>query len=416
MTVKHWLRSALAVALAAACLLLGACSTPAVALEVGGETYTMGDYLAYVYNTVSSDPNLQLYMYYYGSESLGMKLPYGEGKDAEQITIEEYIRLTARDTIYRQEAVEDLMAKYNVKWDDELLKEANEALKEVENDACVQLGFTKARYEAMYKAVMLNESSLFTGLYDKGGLREVSDADERKFFDENYLSYFLFEVSLVNKDNTAKSDADIAKIQAQFDKYVKDFNAGKKTIEDFQNLNRQYEKDAAAAEVTDKEDEKDKKTTTTTATTTTTTATATTTTTTTTTGSGAQIVEGEEVTTLTRQDIVKVADGVDEELVKAVTAIPEGEAAVKTYKKNGTTNTMAVIFRLDPEAQRGKKDGKDIDFYADSHDQTLQHMKYEEFDAEVQKQMDELAKDAVVNQKALKAADIKEMMAYLGVE
>ncbi len=410
MTVKHWLHSALAVVLAAACLLLGACSTPAVALEVGGETYAMGDYLAYVYNTISSDTNLQMYMYYYGSESLDMKLPYGEGDDAEQITIDEYIRLTARDTIYRQEAAEDLMAKYEIKWDDELLKEANEALKTVENDACVQLGFTKARYEAMYKAVMLNESSLFTGLYDKGGLREVSDADERKFFDENYLSYFLFEVSLVNEDNSAKSDADIAKIQAQFDKYVKDFNAGKKTIEDFQELNRQYEKDAAAAEVTDKEDDKDTKTTTTTA------ATTTTTTTTTTGSGGAQIVEGEEVTTLTRQDIVKVADGVDEELVKAVTAVPEGEAAVKTYKKNGTTNTMAVIFRLDPEAQRGKKDGKDVDFYADSHDQTLQHMKYKEFDAEVQKQMDELAKDAVVNQKALKAADLKEMMAYLGVE
>ena len=96
----------------------------------------------------------------------------------------------------------------------------------------------------------------------------------------------------------------------------------------------------------------------------------------------------------------------DEELIKAIQSLKEGEAGIKTYKANGTTKKAALILRMDPEAEREK----DVDFYKDSHQQTLQFMKYKEFDEEVKKAADELLKVAVFNNRAIKAGDPAQMV------
>lgn len=383
MTVKRTLRSLLALLLAAACLFAcAACSTPKVAMKVGGKVYEMGDYLAYALGTAMSDSNAYIYLSYYGEDALSMDFVYGEGDDEQDVTMEEYLILTTRDMMVRQKALEDLLDENGLKWDEELEKAADEDLKDLETDAYLSRGFTNERYIAMYKAFQLNESSLFDGLYNKGGLREVAEEEIRKYFDENYLSYYLFEVSLVDDEKAALSDEIIADYQTHFNDYLAAFNKTEKTADDFQVIYRQFLADTA------EEEDESADTADVTADT-----------------STDSSEEAEEETT-SRVDVVKEADGVDEDLVEAVEEIEEGAAKVVTYKKNGTTNTMALIFRMDPEAGRDK----DVDYYEDSRDQTLQYMKYDEFDAEVSERADELMKTAEINNKALHAIDYIELI------
>ncbi len=381
MTLKRVMRTALALLLAVGCLLCVACSTPAVAMEVGGKVYEMGDYLAYAFGTATADYNSYIYLSYYGEEALSMDFTYGEGDDQQDVSLKEYLILTTRDMMIRQKALEDMLAENKIEWDKELLEAAEKDLKELKADSFIDRGFTNERYINMYKAFQLNESSLFDGLYNKGGVREVAETEIRKFFDENYLSYYMFEVSLVDDKKAALKDEIIQDYQERFDAYLETFNKSEKKIEDFQKIYRQFLADTAEEEEEDKTEdakEEDKK---------------------------------EEEQNAERQDVVKVADGVDEELVKAVEKITEGEAKVVTYKKGGTTNTLALIFRMDPEAERGQdKDKKDIDYYEETRDQSLQHMKYEEFDKEVTKRMETLKKDAVINERALKAVDFIDLL------
>ncbi len=387
MSLKRWLRCAVAMVLIIASLLFSACSTPTVAMEVGGKVYEMGDYLAYAYGTAYADYNSYFYLSYYGKEALSMDFVYGEGDEEEDVTMEEYLILTTRDMMVRQKALEDMMAEYKLEWDKDELKTVEKELDKLTTDQFLPIGFTNERYIKMYKAMQLNESTVFDGLYNKGGLREVAEEDMRKYFEDNYLSYFIFEVSLVDKDNKDLSKDIIADYQEHFDGYLKTFNGTKKTIEDFQKVYREFLADTAEDEKKDEDSASaDTKATTDTG--------------------DAKDEDKEEEKSLERQDIVKEADGVDEDLVKAVSNIPEGSAEVVTYKQGGTKKTMALIFRLDPEAQRDK----DEDFFEDSRDQTLQYMKYDEFEEELNDKMDDLLETATINKRALNAVDFLELL------
>ena len=159
---------------------------------------------------------------------------------------------------------------------------------------------------------------------------------------------------------------------------MKEFNKSKKTPADFQEIYKKFKADTAETTPTDEKDTKaDDKTTPT--------------------------DEKAE-----RQELVKEQDGADEELIKAIENIPEGSAEVVKYKKGGSTNTLAFIFRLDPEAERGEKEN----FFEDNRDQTLQYMKYDEFEEEVEKQVKKELEKADINEKALKAVDFMELLGF----
>lgn len=383
MTLKRVLRSVLALVLVLSCLLFAGCSTPKVAMEVGGKVYEMGDYLAYAYGTAMSDYNAYIYLSYMGEKALDYDFVYGEGDEEQDVKLDEYLILTTRDMMIRQKALEDMLVENGLEWDKELEAAAEKDLSVLTADQFLSIGFTNQRYIDMHKALNLNEASLFDGLYNKGGKREVAEEDIRKYFDDNYLSYYMFEISLVDDESAALSDEIIADYQAHFNEYLDAFNKSDKTVEDFQKIYRQFLADTAEEEETTDE----------------------------TTDSDSTTAEEEEPETTTRRDIVKEADGVDEELVKAIEGIAEGEAKVVTYKQGGTTNTLALIYRMDPEADRGQdEDGNDVDYYEENRDQTLQHMKYDEFDAEVEERMDQLMEDAVINNKALYSVDFVELL------
>ncbi len=435
MTLKRVLRPVLALVLALSCLLCAACSTPRVAMTVGDKDYEMGDYLAYLYLTVYSNYYYQYYAQYQGLDSTG----WNYGDSTQSITLSEYIQYATQDSIFYQRALELMMKEEGIEWDAEELATVEQQLKSASltQDQFIDYGFTNDRYINAYKALSLNEMSLFNGRYNKGGTQEVPEEDIRTYFDENYLSYFIIEESLVDSSGNDLSDEKIDGFKSIMGKVVDAFNAysdEEKTIENFQVLYRQY--------LTDKEELEEKlesdsdssqtttdssttgSTTTTAATTTTTVATTTTTTaatTTTATGTGTTTTttgtsdttddtddDAEEEKTLDRTDAV--IENVDEELVKAIQGIEEGAIDLVTYKKSGTTETLAVIFRLDPEAQRGKDDdGNDVDYYEDSRDQTLQLLKYDAFTEEVEARVKVLRKSAVLNDRAFKSVEMEKL-------
>ncbi len=415
---------ALASLLLVTCLLMGGCSTPEIALEYGDEQYTMGDYLAYIYSVMYSDQNVSYYTYYLGQDALKEKIEYQE----EEVTLKEYILRSAQDSILREIATSTLLKEHELSWDAARLKEIEKELADLEPDAFLPLGFSNQRYIDLYKSLNLNEYSLFFGLYGKGGKREVAEADIRKHFDENFTSFKIVELSLVNKDESEKSEAEVKKIEARLQKYLDAFNATGKTGADF---------DKAVYTAFKKDEEATKATTTTTKATTTatgatTTVAATTTTvasttvntsasgTTTTTTAGSTDDKKEETTekveTAERNDLFK-DEFSDEELYKAVKEVEIGSAAIKTYKKNGSTKTMALIFRMDPEAERDTKDDKGnvtkVDYYKENQELVLENLKFEEYNKEIEDKMKEIEKDVIRNERALKAPDLKEMIAYM---
>ena len=372
MNMKRILCTVLALTLAAGCLLLGGCSTPSVAMQVENKVYEMGDYLAYMYGTMYTDSTAYMYLYYYGEDALSQKVTYGE--DSKEVTLSEYIVNTTQDNMIRQKAIEDLMATYNISWDADELKTVEEEIKKLKADQFLPFGFNNERYIKMYKAMSLNELSLFNGLYDDGGKREISDADERKWFDDHYYSYKIIEISLM-KDSKELSADEIAKIKAQLEGYLDLYNKNGQNGDAFDVAYRQYLDDTA-----EKTDDKEKTT-----------------------------EEEKEPETAERIDVVD--EDMDENLLKVMKELKEGEIGIKTYQQGGTNKTMALILRMDPEAERGKdKDGKEIDFYVESHSQTLQYMKYDELKKEIDEKVKALKSKVTLNDRAIKAADPKELI------
>ncbi len=409
----------LAATLLITCLLMGGCSTPEYAMEANGKHYTMGDYLAYVYSIMTTDSYANTYLYYMGEEAFDMKVTYNE----KEVELDNYILQKAQDTMIRQAVIEEMLKEHNLKWDEEDLKELEESFEDLSTDAFIQLGFNNQRYMDMAKAVSLNEAALFFGLYGKDGEREVKETDIRKYFDDNYLSYKSIEISLVNSDKSEKKDTEVDAIKARLQKYLDAFNAAEKQD------SAAFEKHVYAPYLADEEAAKKTTTTkvgattttgtgttTTVATTTTPTTTTTTTTGTTTTGIGTTTTASTTTTTTqtaARNDAFK-EDIADEDFLKAVEAVEEGTAAIQIYKKNGETKTMALIFRMDPESERTEtdEDGKTVeveDYYGDMHDTVLEHMKYDEYNEEVEKRIKELGDKVIRYDRALKAPKLKEM-------
>ncbi len=393
MKLKRFLCIALATILTISCLLFGGCSTPKYALEADGVKFEMGDYLSYLYAVLTTDSNVSLYCYYFGTEALGKTASYND----ENVTIEEYIKLSAQDSMIRQVALQNMLNEYGLKWDQDDLDDIEEQLEDLETDAFIALGFNNDRYIKTCKWLDLNESSLFFGLYGKGGQKEVAKDDIQKYFDDNYLSYKMIEVSLVDSNSKELSADEQTAIQTQLQKYLDAFNKGEKTGDGFdKNVYAPYLADEEAKE----EEESDDSSTTADSSTTTT----------------DEEDEEEETPTATRNDKFK-EDFTDEDLLKAIESIPEGTAEIKTYQKNGTTKTMALIFRMDPEAERNTtdKDGniQVVDYVGDLNDTILQYMKFDEFNTEVEKEIDAIADSVVYHKNALNAADIKEMVYLL---
>ena len=391
--LKKAVGAVLAAAVLGITLLFGGCSTPETAMVVDGRAYSTGEYLAYLYNVYySMSQQIQMYAMY-GIDPWAQEMTYGEGDDAVTLSTAEYIKRMAQDTIIRQKALENMMAEKGIEWDEDRLNELNESLEDLQGNAFIDLGFSNENYIKMLKATTLNEYSLFYGLYDNGGERAMSEEDIRAYFEENFLSFKIIEISLVDDNNEPLSDEEADKIRERINQYKEDFEKTDMTSEDFDKIIEQYEADEEAAD--EEEDDTDTDTdTTTSANTETTTAGTTDGSTTVETGSttdggdenSTDSEDEEEETDPNRIDIdANVYE--DQDLCNAVKKVEIGTAGIQEYKKNGSYDTIALIYRMDPEADRGE----DVNYYEESRENIIYGAHYEEFSDEVDEYIATLA-------------------------
>ncbi len=347
----------LALAVAAVMLFsFAACgSTPKIAMTVDGKDYPTGEYLAYMLETFQ-----QVYinqgLYYYAQQNVDVWAQEYTYED-QKVTLDEYIKKMTVDTIIRQKTLENMMEKAGVKPTEESTKNVEEMLKEVSESALLSYGVNMASYTAMCEAYYRNEISLFLSRYDKDGTTPVPEADIRKYFDENYLSYKMISVPMMTADNKEMSKDEQKKVTDNLEKYLKMYNDGT----DFNKVIAQYNYDTSTKSDKKLETLTDKD---------------------------------------TRQDLEATATE-DTQLVDALKGIKEGEAKLVTYKAGGTTLTAAVILRLDPEKGEGYENA-----FAESRQNILLGIKFEEFDKEVDAEAKKLT--YTVNERAYKMCNPKE--------
>lgn len=413
-------------------LLMAGCSTPKVAMTVDGKDYTTGEYLAYLYNSFYQVYYGQYLSYYAQSYDVWEQTyPYGEGDDAEELKLSDYISRLAQDTIKRQVAIINRLKEYDLDLTEEQRKELDEALSSLKNDQFIQLGFSNDSYKKMYQEYNYNEKALFYGLYDVGGKSKDAMTDEeiRTYFDENFLSYKIIEKSLVDSSSKKEmSEEEQKAIKDQLNKYLELY----KENGDFDKVIEQQKADDEAASTTTTTGTGTTTTTASGVNTTTTTAaggttststtavdsttstsgttTGTTTTTTAASGDGSSTTttEGTEGTTTTTADAnrkdIDANTYDDEDFTDAIKSLEFNEAKVVTYKKGGETLTAALILRLDPEADRGEG----VDYFADSHEQVVYGAKFEEYDKELKDYIKTLKVE--INDRAVKACDPKKFL------
>ncbi len=417
--LKRTATALLALVLLCSALLMTGCSTPKVAMTVDGEEYTTGQYLAYLYNTfynvymstsVSSTP-----LYYYELYSTDTDVwagPYTY--EGQSYDLAGYISALAQDSVVRQVAVKRMMAEHGITLQanrPEQYKALQDELTAMKKDTFIELGFNNESYAKMLEECRYNESALFYGLYGKGGKREVAETELRTYFDENYLSYMIVSTVLQDKDGKDLTDEKKAEVKKQFESYLALYEKDK----DFDAVIHKFEADEKA-----KTETQSSTTTTTTggttatgATTTTTTTAATTTTTgatttadgtTTTTAQGnAGEDETEEEEHNHRVDVDSAAEGNDA-LEKLIKEMAFDEIKILEYKDDSDAPTMALVLKMDPEADRGEdEDGNPVNYYEDVKETIIYTKKHEEFNKEVTERMATLKVD--INKKAVDACD-----------
>ena len=314
--------------------------TPAVAGTVGGREISTGEYLAYLYNTFyEMYYNQGLYYYeYYGMDPWTQEFPVSEEEDAEKLKLAEYIKWQAQDSIVRQEVLAAMLKENGLSWLEEDEKKINDELKELKEGAYLAAGFSNENFIKSYKALYLNERSLFFGLYGEGGKRAVSKADQKKYFEENYLSYKMISIALTDSDGKELDEKGKKEITDKLNGYLEIYNKDK----NFEAAVDAYNKDNA---------EKDEKV-------------------------EASKDEDNRINTDAK------ASEMDEDLEEAIRSVEVGTAKIVTYSAGGKTPTAALILRLDIN------DPKDL--FTDEQENILSALKYDEFDEEVKKAMEKV--------------------------
>ncbi len=331
--------------------------TPATVGTVGDVTISTGEYLAYLYDT--------FYNLYYqqglgqyeqsGSDIWSQTYPYGEGDDAEELTLVEYMHRMTQDTILRQIAVQQLLDENELTYDAENEAEIDKDLEEnLAEDAYLPLGFNNESYIKMYKATTLGESSLFYGLYGEGGKKEMGADDRRAYYDKNMLSYKMISKEMLDSNGADLPEEDQTQIKTLLEGYL-----------DLYKQTGSFEKVVDEANA-----------------------------------NGA--AEGEEITPSTDEQNRRNSDAtqMDEELVKVIRDIPVGQAKVVTYKAGGTTLTAALILRLDINTPDT--------LYSEMTDQIIYGAKFEEFDKMVTERVDAL--HAEFNKNAINQCDPRNFL------
>lgn len=375
-----------------------------------GQEITTGQYLAYLYLEFENLYfNQGLYQYEaYGMDPWTQEFPYGD--DGEKLVLSDYIIRATQDNIKRQIVLQQIMKDNGIVWIAEDEAEINKDLATMEKDAFIDLGFNNESYGYALKQANLNERSTFFGLYGEGGKRAIPTDELKKYFEDNYLSYKAISISMTDNNGKAldKEGKAYKDLMDLMNGYMETYKK-----EGFDAAYEQYEKDQTKISDIKKAGTTTtaKPTTTGTGTNATTTAKPTTTTTTATTTAATTTTTAASTTGTTaakdehehehehqhRQDVDSTT--IDEALKNAIVGkkdkdgkveqegIKVGECKIVEYKAGGSTDTVALIERLDIHKD---DEGKEGAVYETAKENIIYTKKYEEFNKEVVAAMEEL--------------------------
>ena len=95
------------------------------------------------------------------------------------------------------------------------------------------------------------------------------------------------------------------------------------------------------------------------------------------------------------------SDDADQDLVKLIRSVDEGEVAIAEYNQNGKSKMAVLVYRIDP-------DGKGRDTYrADSTEAIVKALRQDDFDKAVKAKEDAQADSVKINSRAVKMCDPK---------
>ncbi len=328
--------------------MLVGCSTPKLVIagtpktvgKINGQEIPTGEYLAYMYaNFMDVYFSQGLYQYaQYGLDPWTQEITYGTGDAAQQVTMEDYMRLYTQDVMVQHAVMRQMMEQNGIQYDAEDLKSFDESFASMNEEETLEMGISLENMRKAYMNIRLNPSTLLEGLYGKGGKREVAESELKKYFEENYVSYKIISISLTDEDGKELAADKKKEKTEQLNKYLETYKKDK----NFEALVDNYTKLNAA--------------------------------------------EGTTVEASKDEDNRRNADAtdMDEYLVKEIRKLENGEAAVVEYKSGGTTPTAALILRLDINEPKT--------VFEDANYAILQKLKQEELQTEI----DELQKKMVV--------------------
>ena len=337
--------------------------TPKTVGTIDNSEVSTGEYLAYMYTSFMDVYFSQgLYQYaQYGVDAWSQELTYGEGDNAKKVSVEDYIRLATKDEMITQAAMRQLMAKYNITHSEDEIKNLQNSFSSANEEEFLSMGISKEHLLNAYKNISLNQSALLNGLYGKGGEREIAEADLKKYFDENYLSYKIISVELTDEEGEELSATNKKVYTDLLNGYLAEYEKDKNfeaVVDKYNKYNAEKEQSTEKVEASKDEDN--------------------------------------------RRDAD--ATNMDEYLVKEIRKLEVGKAAVVEYKANGSTPTAALILRLDPNSKK--------DLFKDSTESIISKLKSDELEKEVAELAKSVQNDLKKN--AIEKCDPKKFEEMMG--
>lgn len=173
-----------------------------------------------------------------------LKAEVEDSDSGEQKTLEQYALDTANETSERMVAVESLFNKYDLTLDETEDEAARSYASQVWSTAKKTLegyGIAEESFNYCYADYSVKYGQVFEHLYGEEGDKAVSDDDLKKYFADNYVGYAFFSLSMAQTDDdgntTKKSDEEFQKAETLFNGYADMINKDNK---DYKDVAKQY--------------------------------------------------------------------------------------------------------------------------------------------------------------------------------
>lgn len=173
-----------------------------------------------------------------------LKAEVEDSDSGKKSTLEQYALDTANETTERMIAVESLFNKYELTLDETEDEAARSYASQVWSTAKKTLegyGIGEESFNYCYADYSVKYGQVFEHLYGEEGDKSVTDDDLRTYFAENYVGYAFFSLSMAQTDDdgntTAKSEEEIKKAETLFNGYANMINKDKK---DYKEIAKKY--------------------------------------------------------------------------------------------------------------------------------------------------------------------------------